>query len=793
MKKSPRVEFHRAVYDNLSIFIKVLSALEKNPEVVAVYNDAPDAIKDGRTLSQMVLDDTLDVFATIMRDIPDDDVPRSFYRQILNARDPGKYTLAQADAHLDNALAEKRAQPDGAEFNPPQFMTLLSESLSPAITQMFVRNWIVTISNISKLTMNDQAIITGKKTAEIVEKAAQLNSELFMRTFAQNQALQNLSGNAGDSSDEDEAIEEDSLEKLARRVRDAGMSPEADKRARKELTRLSQINPQSSEYSVVFTYVDWLASLPWSKSSDVNLDVDKTQEALDEDHYGLQKVKEAIVEHIAVQNHTGNTGGKILCVVGPPGTGKTSIAKSVAKATGREYVRMSLGGVDDEAEIRGHRSTYVGAKPGRIIQAMKTAGTNNPLIVLDEIDKMGHGGLRGDPTAAMLEVLDPAQNNTFRDNYLDVDYDLSKVMFFCTANYFQMIPPALADRLEIVHIGGYTKTEKFEIGKRYLLTRQMEVNGLSDDKFSITDEAMRKVISDYTREAGVRNLEQKISRLCRKAVVQISRGKADRVDITADNLADYLGASRVRHDRINDADMVGHVNGLAYTGVGGVVLPIQTVRNHSNNGFRLNVTGNLGKVMSESTLVATSLIKSRAAQYGISQEKLDKTEMVVHAPDGSTPKDGPSAGLAMVTVILSSMTGIKIRRDVAMTGEVDLHGNALPIGGLGEKLEGALNAGVKTVIIPRSNLRDIDDVPEEIKSKLEIIPVDTIDDVLKIAFCEQPKPLPATEPGVPTKAEMDKVFNYVARQYGIRVALPPAANDTAPAPTPRARRGRSPG
>ena len=476
-----------------------------------------------------------------------------------------------------------------------------------------------------------------------------------------------------------------------------------------ELKKLKQMSPMSAEATVVRNYLDWLLGIPWNKKSRVKKDLNYAQEVLDADHFGLEKVKDRIVEYLAVQSRPNKLKGPILCLVGPPGVGKTSLGKSIAKATGREFVRMSLGGVRDEAEIRGHRRTYIGSMPGKVIQSMRKAKKSNPLFLLDEIDKMGMD-FRGDPSSALLEVLDPEQNNAFNDHYLEVDYDLSDVMFVTTANTLN-IPPPLMDRMEIIRIAGYTEDEKVEIARRHLLPKTLREHGLEEKEFSLTDGALRTVIRRYTREAGVRNLERELATIARKAVKTLLLTKKRTIKVTDKNLEDFLGVPRYRYGEVEGEDQVGVVTGLAWTEVGGELLTIEGVMMPGKG--RMTVTGNLRDVMKESISAAASYVRSRAVNFGIEPPLFEKKDIHVHVPEGATPKDGPSAGVAMATAIVSVMTGIPVHRDVAMTGEITLRGRVLPIGGLKEKLLAALRGGIKKVLIPEENVKDLADIPDD--------------------------------------------------------------------------------
>jgi ATP-dependent Lon protease len=530
----------------------------------------------------------------------------------------------------------------------------------------------------------------------------------------------------------------DELGELEKRIAKTKLTKEAREKAVAEMKKLRQMSPMSAEATVVRNYLDWMLSLPWKKPTKVLRDVKKAQVVLDEDHYGLEKVKERILEYLAVQQRTKQLKGPILCLVGPPGVGKTSLARSIAKATGRNYVRMSLGGVKDESEIRGHRRTYIGALPGKIIQSMKKAKSSNPLFLLDEIDKMGSDH-RGDPSSAMLEVLDPEQNNSFNDHYLEVDYDLSDVMFIATSNSYNM-PRPLLDRMEIIRLSGYTEDEKVEIARRHLIDKQMQAHGLKKGEWSITDDAIRDLIRYYTREAGVRNLEREIANLCRKSIKHILMTDDKKVDVTQDNLGDYAGVRKHSFGLAEEEDKVGVTTGLAYTEVGGELLIIESVAVPGKGAIMH--TGKLGDVMQESVKAAQSYVRSRANSLGIKRGTYQNRDIHVHVPEGATPKDGPSAGIAMTTTIVSVLTGIPVRKSVAMTGEVTLRGRVLAIGGLKEKLLAALRGGIKTVLIPQENVKDLADIPDNVKQGLEIIAVSNVDEVLQHALTEPVQPIP---------------------------------------------------
>jgi ATP-dependent Lon protease len=554
--------------------------------------------------------------------------------------------------------------------------------------------------------------------------------EKTQREYYLNEQMKAIQKELGDGEGEKDEIGE-----LEARIEKTKFSKEGRDRADAEIKKLRQMSPMSAEATVVRNYLDWLLNIPWKNPSKVKTDLDFAQGVLDADHFGLDKVKERIVEYLAVQTRTAKLRGPILCLVGPPGVGKTSLGKSIAKATGREFVRMSLGGVRDESEIRGHRRTYIGSMPGKIIQSMKKAKKSNPLFLLDEIDKMGMD-FRGDPSAALLEVLDPEQNGTFMDHYLEVEYDLSNVMFVTTSNTLN-IPPALLDRMEIIRLAGYTEEEKAEIAKRHLVPKAMENHGLDKKEFEVTADAIKVVIENYTREAGVRSLEREISTLARKAVKDLMIHKKKKIKVDAELAKKYLGVQKYKHGAVDGVDQVGVVTGLAWTEVGGELLTIEALMMPGRG--KMTVTGNLKDVMKESISAASSYVRSRAPSIGVKPPVFDKKDIHVHVPEGATPKDGPSAGIAMVTAIVSVMTSIPVRKDVAMTGEITLRGRVLPIGGLKEKLLAALRGGIKTVMIPEENVKDLADIPDSVKNGMEIIPVAMMDDVLKHALVRQPE------------------------------------------------------
>jgi ATP-dependent Lon protease len=561
--------------------------------------------------------------------------------------------------------------------------------------------------------------------------------EKTQREYYLNEQMKAIQKELGEGEDgKDEAAE------LEERIKATKLSPEARDKAMAELKKLRTMSPMSAEATVVRNYLDWILSIPWKKKSKVKNDLIKAEEVLDADHYGLDKIKERILEYLAVQSRSPKIRGPILCLVGPPGVGKTSLGKSIAKATNRNFVRMSLGGVRDEAEVRGHRRTYIGSMPGKVIQGMKKAKTSNPLFLLDEIDKLG-ADWRGDPSSALLEVLDPEQNSTFADHYLEVDYDLSDVMFVTTANSLRM-PQPLLDRMEIIRIPGYTEDEKVQIARRHLLPKVTEANGLKEGEWSVSDDALLDLVRYYTREAGVRNLEREVGGLARKAVKEIVSKKAKKVAITRKNLDKYAGVRKFSFGETEAEDMVGVVTGLAWTEVGGEILTIEAVIVPGKG--KVQTTGKLGDVMQESVSAALSYVRSRAISFGIKPTTFDRRDIHVHVPEGATPKDGPSAGIAMATSIVSVLTGIPVRKDVAMTGEITLRGRVLPIGGLKEKLLAALRAGITTAFIPKDNEKDLAEIPDNVKKAIKIIPVAHVDEVISQALVRKPEAISWAEP-----------------------------------------------
>ncbi|RAS34225.1 MULTISPECIES: endopeptidase La [unclassified Pseudomonas] len=566
--------------------------------------------------------------------------------------------------------------------------------------------------------------------------------ERSQREYYLNEQMKAIQKELGDGDEGHNEVEE-----LKKRIEGAGLPKDALAKAQAELNKLKQMSPMSAEATVVRSYLDWLVQVPWKAQSKVRLDLAKAEEILDADHYGLEEVKERILEYLAVQKRVKKIRGPVLCLVGPPGVGKTSLAESIAAATNRKFVRMALGGVRDEAEIRGHRRTYIGSMPGRLIQKMTKVGVRNPLFLLDEIDKMG-SDMRGDPASALLEVLDPEQNHNFNDHYLEVDYDLSDVMFLCTSNSMN-IPPALLDRMEVIRLPGYTEDEKINIAVKYLTPKQVKANGLKVEELDIDVSAIRDIIRFYTREAGVRGLERQIAKVCRKVVKEHTGQKQVKVKVTSEQLEHLLGVRKFRYGLAEQQDQIGQVTGLAWTQVGGELLTIESVVIPGKG--QLIKTGSLGDVMVESITAAQTVVRSRARSLGIAADFHEKHDVHIHMPEGATPKDGPSAGIGMCTALVSALTQIPVRADVAMTGEITLRGQVLAIGGLKEKLLAAHRGGIKTVIIPEENVRDLKEIPENIKQDLQIKPVKWIDEVLQIALQYAPEPLPDVAPEIVAK------------------------------------------
>ena len=578
------------------------------------------------------------------------------------------------------------------------------------------------LNSVIKIMENEASIIGVERK---IRGRVKNQMEKTQREYYLNEQLKAIQKELGEIEDG-----KDETSSLNKAIIKSKMPKEVQKKCMSELSKLKNMSPMSAEATVVRNYLDWMIDVPWFKKDKIDIDLNKALKVLDEDHYGLEKVKERIIEFLAVQKRMGKSKGPILCLIGPPGVGKTSLGKSVARATNRQFVRMSLGGVRDEAEIRGHRRTYIGSLPGKIIQMMKKAGTINPLILFDEIDKVGND-YRGDPSSALLEALDPEQNTTFNDHYLEVDYDLSDVMFVTTGNTLNILPPLL-DRMEVIRIPGYTEDEKINIADKFLLPKQIKENGIKQGELDVKDGTIKQIIRSYTREAGVRNLEREISKISRKVVKQVINGEKQTVKVNDNNISDFLGIKKFKYGEVETEDKVGVVTGLAWTEFGGEILKIETV--HMPGKGRMQITGKLGEVMQESVKAAKSYVRSKSLEYGIIPPLFEKNDFHIHVPEGATPKDGPSAGIAMVTSIVSSITNNPVDREIAMTGEVTITGQVLSIGGLKEKLLAAHRAGIKKLIIPKDNEKDLADIPQKIKDDIKIITVETVDEVLKLAL-----------------------------------------------------------
>ncbi len=614
--------------------------------------------------------------------------------------------------------------------DPAKLADLVAGHLGIDVEQKQALLEILSVSErLEKIYGHMQGEMSVLRVEKKIKTRVKSQMERTQREYYLNEQMKAIQKELGDGEEGQNEVAE-----LESRIAATKLSKEAKEKVDAELKKLKNMSPMSAEATVVRNYLDWILGIPWGVKSRVKKDLERAQETLDRDHYSLEKVKERIVEFLAVQQRSTKLKGPIMCLVGPPGVGKTSLGKSVAKATGREFIRISLGGVRDESEIRGHRRTYIGSMPGKIIQALKKAKTTNPLILLDEIDKMGQD-FRGDPASAMLEVLDPEQNATFSDHYLEVEYDLSNVMFLTTANSYNM-PGPLLDRMEIIPLSGYTEDEKCEIAKRHLLSKQLKNHGLKEGELALTDDALSSIIQRYTREAGVRNLEREIAKIARKAVTKIVKKEVVTLEVTPDNISDFLGVEKFRYGLAEKEDQVGVVTGLAWTSVGGDLLSIEALKLPGKG--RMKTTGKLGDVMKESIDAASSYVRSISPKIGVKPTLFDRLDIHVHVPEGATPKDGPSAGLAMVTSIVSVLTGIPVRKDIAMTGEVTLRGNALAIGGLKEKLLAALRGGITKVLIPQENEKDLAEIPDNVKEGLTIIPVSHVSEVIANALTETP-------------------------------------------------------
>jgi ATP-dependent Lon protease len=672
-----------------------------------------------------------------------------FGAEITSLRDQEQYDEREMDVLARSVVSQFEQYVKLNRKVPPEILTSLAGIEQPGrladtvaahmSLKLDAKQKVLEIQDVRKRLEHILALIEGEMDVLQIEKRirgrVKQQMEKSQREYYLNEQMKAIQKELGEIEDAPNELAE-----LEQRIQKAGMPKEARDKAMSELNKLKLMSPMSAEATVVRNYVDWLVKCPWKKKTKVHNDINHAEKVLDEDHYGLEKVKERIVEYLAVQQRVKTLKGPILCLVGPPGVGKTSLGQSIARSTNRKFVRMSLGGVRDEAEIRGHRRTYIGSMPGKIIQNMVKTGFHNPLFLLDEVDKMAMD-FRGDPSSALLEVLDPEQNATFNDHYLEVDFDLSEVMFVCTANSLN-IPAPLLDRMEVIRLPGYTEDEKSAIARRYLLPKQMKQNGVQENELKVTDPTILDIVRYYTREAGVRNLEREVSKICRKAVKQLLTEKETKVvSVTPKNLSKYLGVRRFRYGLAEEQDAIGQVTGLAWTEVGGELLTIESAVVAGKG--KLTHTGQLGEVMQESIQAAMTVVRSRATVLGLDPDFYQKADVHIHVPEGATPKDGPSAGIGMCTALVSALTKVPVRSDVAMTGEITLRGQVLPIGGLKEKLLAAHRGGIRTVLIPDDNTKDLADIPQNIKDSLEIKPVKWIDEVLQVALKHMPAPVAA--------------------------------------------------
>ncbi len=749
------------------------------PAAAAIIRDAPYELTKGRSLTEIVLDDMMERFTSIMSASETVTAsPAEFYFYLLSSRvGEGKVTRQEAMSQMRLEIQAQRQKPISEAL--PVSMKILGPHLSAESLANMSNAWNDIFAQVVRLTSSDDSLrvhMRNIETQNALCKTAQSAIQLKMaqgNNVAGSQGTINGFG-AGTATSSGNADEDDELAVLAQRLADIEMPDKTRETVNKLIKRTSKMPPQLNEYTKNIGRLEFIADLPWNTLTETSSDLQAAEDTLNADHYGLEKVKRSILQHIAVQMNTSATKGKIICLIGPPGVGKTSIAQSVAKALGRNYGRIALGGVNNESKIRGHEHTYVGADAGIIMKAIKEAKSNNPLLVLDEIDKLDHG--KGNPADALLEVLDRSQNHSFRDHFTDIEYDISNTFFFATANDASTIPGPLYDRMHKIFLPGYQPNEKYEIATRYLVPKQMRENGLSAETFSIEPEAIKVLISDYAREAGVRGLDAKLDQICSAAVLKIAKGHEGPIKVTKDDLKEYVGIPGGTKDQIQPEDMIGVVNGLSYSTLGGGILPIQVNRSPSKTGLQLVVTGNLGKVMGESATVAEELVRARAPQFGISDELINGSRLHVHAPDGAVPKDGPSAGAAFTTALVSSLTGIPIRRDVAMTGEINSLGQVTAIGGLPEKLQGALAAGVKKVLVPKENIPHLEEAVEsmhDVREQLEIVPVGTIEEVLEHALSEKLKPLVEAAPVKrPVTARLRDAWNLVMNPSNDNVPPP---------------------
>jgi len=741
-----------------------VGTLAKIAQIVQAQDGTVRAIVQGQQRLRLLAFESTDEYIAARVQLVSDEAPEDLEVQALVQTVQGQieqYVQSGAPVPPEAAVAARNISEPG----------LLADMVaySPDMSTEQRQELLETLDVVERLKLVSTFLA---RQVEILELKGRIQSEVkseldkTQREYILREQLKAIQRELGEDDPQQAEVNE-----LREKVEEANMPEEVKERALKEVDRMSRIPTASPEVGVIRTYVDWLASLPWDKSSEDNLDIKQAAVVLDEDHYGLEKVKERILEYLSVRSLADTIRSPILALVGPPGVGKTSLGKSVARAMGREFVRMSLGGIHDEAEIRGHRRTYIGALPGRVIQNIKTAGTNNPVFMLDEIDKIGMD-FRGDPSSALLEVLDPEQNNTFADNYLEVPFDLSKVLFIATGNLIDPIPMALRDRMEIIQLPGYTQREKAEIGKRFLVPKQMHNHGLKPKNVAITDEAMTTLVQSYTHEAGVRNLEREIANVMRKVARTVAEGRKSKTTVNERKLKELLGPTRFEYGELEAEDQTGAATGLVVTEVGGDVVSVEVTRMEGKEDFIL--TGQLGDVMRESARAGLSWTRANAAQLGIGRELFENHTMHIHVPAGAIPKDGPSAGVTMATAMVSSLTGIPVRKDVAMTGEITLRGRVLPIGGLKSKILAAHLSGARVVILPKKNEKDLRDVPDEVRKQIKLVLVENMDQVLAAALRRRPRPLKPNPAAAPAKGEPKEDAVPAAKKPAFPPEQPPA-------------------
>ncbi len=767
-------------------FVDLIATFGKHNALIKnAFEEAPENKVRGRTFLQVAMDDLMNAYAYTAKDLTDTDrLSMSYYLIMARERHGANFSKSDATENLTARISQK-AQDKNPSLHMPEFLKLIYTRIPQPLANTITKSWSATLSDIRHILTDEESLAVADNFASLIDafnkdfaeiqheitvtEQIKANASLAGKGVNDNKAKPTGTAVAPVSNEQKQAsidaIRErmdglrqqlkdlgafgsNDLEALEERLRAKNLPADVAEVVENELDVAHDTNPASPEMQKIKGYLKWVADLPWDEFSDLETDLNKSEYTLDQGHYGMEEAKNAIIEHIAVENRTGRSNGKIICLIGAPGVGKTSIGKSMAEATGRSYSRLSLGGVRDESTIRGHGRTYLGSRPGRIVETMKHAGTNNPLILLDEIDKMSHGGPNGDPTAAMLEVLDPEQNKAFHDHYLGIDLDLSNVLFVATANDLGSIPAPLRDRMEIIHMPGYAHDEKVEIARRYLLPKQLAKNGLTDKDLTITDDMLGKIVAGYTRELGVRGLEKALGKICRKVATELERGEIPTAELTDFGVSDYLGPIKVnKKDVTAKGDRIGVVNGLAFSSVGGSIMNIEVVK-EPGRGLNLKITGHLRQVMTESIKVARVAVFENAKVLNLDLNQIGQWGLNVHALAGATPKDGPSAGAAIATAMISALTNIPIRSNVAMTGEISLHGDIMPIGGLPEKLDGAVQEGATKVLIPADNMKDLAEVPKSILDKLEIVPVSRIEDVIKHALTQ-----PIPEPVIETDAE----------------------------------------